>query len=133
MFCVLPKAHGFTRRVLPVVIEVDNVCAVRVAPAREHRVVLAEIARVVDHREWNARRTRQLSTDFHRPIGSTIVDENDLVATLDVQPLNVSHERRDRGGGVVHGDDEGKCRRRIHRTHRKPRAASMRCSIGGWL
>ena len=133
LFCVLPKAHGFTRRVLPVVIEVDDMCAVRVAPAREHRVVLAEIAGVIDHREWNTRRPRQLSTHLQRPIGSTVVDKNDLVATLDVQPFDVSHERGDRRRRVVHGNDKGECWRKIHRIHRKLRAASIRCSIGGWL
>ena len=70
---MLPEPHRFVRRILTVVIEVDDVSAARVTPAAEHRVVLAEIARVLDERDRHPGPAHELAADLARAIRAAVV------------------------------------------------------------
>ena len=103
---VLPQPHRLTRRILPIVIEVDDVGAARVAPAAQDGVVLAEVPRVLDEGDGDARRADEVPAHVRGGVGTSVVDQDDLVPALDRQRLDVVHERRDGGGAVVQRDHE---------------------------
>ena len=50
---VLPQPHRLRRRILPIVIEVDDESAPGMTPAREDGVVLAEVPGMLHERDWN--------------------------------------------------------------------------------
>src|SRR3954454_9217253 len=81
----LPEALCLRRRILPVVVEIDDVRAARVAPTCEDRVVLAEIARVLDERHRHPGMPQQPASHLARAVGASVVDENDLVPAFDVE------------------------------------------------
>ena len=59
------------------------------------------------------RAVRTVAADLHRVVKAAVVDEDDLVAALDVLLFDVVHERRKRRGGVVHRNDEAEGRRHV--------------------
>ena len=99
---MLPEPHRFARRILAVIVQIDDVRAARVTPAGEHRVVLAEIPRVLDERDRQRGAVRTSSRQtLHRVVDAAVVDEHDLVPALDVELFDVVDQRRDRLGAVV--------------------------------
>ena len=103
---VLPQPHGLGRGVLAVVIQIHDVQAPRLPPAREHGVVLAVVARMVDENERPARRVHEFAANLRRRIPAAVVHQHDLVSALDRQSLDLLHQRPDRGRAVVQRNDK---------------------------
>ena len=80
--------------------------APRVPPAGEHGVVLAEVPGVLDVLDRHPGGRHELAADLGGPVGAAVVDENDLMAAVHLEPLDVAHEGLDGGGTVVQRNDE---------------------------
>ncbi len=103
---VLPQPHRLGRRILPVVVQVDDVGAAGVAPAGQDGVVLAEVPGVLDERDRDAGGAHEVAADRARRVGAAVVDEDDFVPALDLEGLDVVHQGRDGRGAVVQRDHE---------------------------
>ena len=104
---------GFRRRILPVVIQIHDVRAARVAPAGEHGVVLAVVARVFDQGDGDLAGADELPAHVAGGLVAAVVHENDLVPAVDLQRLDVVDDGRDRRRAPVQRNDEAQ-RRRLH-------------------
>ena len=119
---MLPEPHRLARRILPVVIQVDDVGALGVAPTGQNGVVLTEVPRVLDESDRDAGGTHEVAADGGRRIGAAVVDENDFVPALDLEGLDVVDEGRDGRGAVVQRDHEaqGRGHATYHRSRGRP-------------
>ena len=119
---MLPEPHRLTRRILPIVIEIDDVRAPGVAPAGEDGVVLTEVARVLDERDRDASGAHEVAADLGRAIGTAVVDEDDFVSALDLERLDVMDEGGDGRRAVVQRDHEaqGRGHATYHRSSGRP-------------
>ena len=103
---VLPQTHRLCRRVLSIVVQVHDVSPPRVPVARQHRVVFAEVAGVVDEGDRHGHLAKQCTAGGPRTIAAAVVHQHNLVPALDPQGRDLPDERLDRAGTVVQRDDE---------------------------
>ena len=82
-FGVRPHPHRFVRRILPVIIEIHDVRALRLPPAAQHRIVLTEVPRVLHVDDRHLRLFEQLTAHRRRRITAAVVHQYDLMAALD--------------------------------------------------
>ena len=101
-----PQTRRFRRRVLAVVIQIDDVRTPGVTPAGEYRVVLAVVARVLDERNRDSGAGHQAAAHLAGAIFAAVVDQNDLVAALDRQALDIADHGGNSLRAAVQRDDE---------------------------
>ena len=105
---LFPQALRFRRWILPIVVQVDDVGAARVAPAGQHGIVLAKIARMLHERDRHLRPVHQPAHDLAGTVATAVVHQDDLVTALNVQRLDVADHGGNRLGALVERDHEGK-------------------------
>ena len=104
---MLPQAHRLTRRVLAIVVEIDDVRATGVPPACQDRVVFAEVSGMLDDRDGNAGRAHELPAHRERVVPATVVHQDDFMSAVDLELLDIAYQRANGRCRVVHGHDEG--------------------------
>ena len=94
-------------RILQVVVHGDGVGAARVAQPRHDRVVLAEVARVLDVGERHRGAPHQLLAHLAGIVGAAVVDQHDLQPADGMQRRQRLDQTADGGGAAIYGNDDG--------------------------